>query len=37
MVEETIKLKAKELEDKYNINYYESLQRLMFERILERI
>lgn len=37
MVEETIKLKAKEFEDKYNINYYESLQRFMFERILERI
>ncbi len=37
MVEEKIKLKAKELEDKYNINYYESLQRFMFERILERI
>ena len=37
MVEEAIKLKAKELEDKYNINYYELLQRLMFERILERI
>ena len=33
MVEEKIKLKAKELEDKYNINYYESLQRFMFERI----
>ena len=37
MVEEKIKLKAKELEEKYNINYYESLQRFMFERILERI
>ena len=37
MVEEKIKLKAKELEDMYNINYYESLQRFMFERILERI
>ncbi len=37
MVEEKIKLKAKEFEDKYNINYYESLQRFMFERILERI
>ncbi len=37
MVEEKIKLKAKELEDKYNLNYYESLQRFMFERILERI
>jgi predicted nucleotidyltransferase component of viral defense system len=37
MVEEKIKLKAKELEEKYNLNYYESLQRFMFERILERI
>lgn len=37
MVEGKIKLKAKELEDKYNLNYYESLQRFMFERILERI
>lgn len=37
MVEEKIKLKAKELEDKYNLNYYESLQKFMFERILERI
>lgn len=37
MVEERIKLKAKELEEKYNLNYYESLQRFMFERILERI
>lgn len=37
MVEEKIKLKARELEDKYDINYYESLQRFMFERILERI
>ena len=37
MVEEKIKLKAKELEDKYNLNYYESLQRFMFERVLERI
>ena len=37
MVEENFKLKAKELEDKYNLNYYESLQRFMFERILERI
>lgn len=37
MVEEKIKIKAKELEDKYNISYYESLQRFMFERILERI
>lgn len=37
MVEETIKLKAKELENKYNMNYYEALQRFMLERILERI
>lgn len=37
MVEEKVKLKAKELEYKYNLNYYESLQRFMFERILERI
>ncbi len=29
--------KAKELEEKYNIKYYEALQRFMFERILERI
>ena len=31
MVEETIKLKAKELENKYNMNYYEALQRFMLE------
>ena len=37
MVEEKMKLKAKELEDKYKLNYYESLQRFMFERTLERI
>ena len=37
MVEEKIKLKVQELEDKYKLNYYESLQRFMFERILERI
>ena len=37
MVEETIKLKAKELENKYNMNYYEALQRFMLERVLERI
>ena len=37
MVVEKIKLKARELEEKYNLNYYESLQRFMFERILERI
>ncbi len=29
--------KAKELEEKYNIKYYETLQRFMFERVLERI
>ena len=29
--------KAKELEEKYNIKYYEALQRFMFERILVRI
>lgn len=29
--------RAKELEKKYNIKYYEALQRFMFERILERI
>lgn len=29
--------KAKEIEKKYNITYYEILQRFMFERILERI
>lgn len=29
--------KAKELEKKYNLEYYEVLQRFMFERILERI
>ena len=29
--------KAKELEGKYNIKYYEALQRFMFERVLERI
>ena len=29
--------KAKEFEKKYNLNYYEVLQRFMFERILERI
>ena len=28
---------AKELEEKYDIKYYEALQRFMFERILERI
>ena len=32
-----IKRLAKEMENKYNINYYEILQRYMFERILERI
>ena len=29
--------KAKEFEKKYNLNYYEVLQRFMFERILKRI
>ncbi len=29
--------KAKELEEKHNIKYYEALQRFMFERVLERI
>ena len=29
--------KAKELEEKYNIKYYETLQRFRFERVLERI
>lgn len=28
---------AKKIEDKYNLNYYEILQRYMFERVLERI
>lgn len=32
-----IKRKAKEIENKYELNYYEILQRYMFERILERI
>lgn len=30
-------IKAKELEQKYNLDHYEVLQRFMFERILERI
>lgn len=30
-------IKAKELEQKYNLEHYEALQRFMFERILERI
>lgn len=30
-------IKAKELEQKYNLDHYETLQRFMFERILERI
>ena len=34
---EDIKFKVKQLEKKYNMNYYELLQRYMFERILERI
>ena len=32
-----IKKLAKEIESKYELNYYEILQRYMFERILERI
>mgnify|MGYP002767505172 FL=1 len=32
-----IKRLAKELENKYDLNYYEILQRYMFERVLERI
>ena len=36
-MEEDIKFKVKQLEKKYNMNYYELLQRYMFERILERI
>ena len=32
-----IKILAKEIENKYDLNYYEILQRYMFERILERI
>lgn len=32
-----IKRKAKEIENKYELNYYEILQRYMFERVLERI
>lgn len=32
-----LKQKSKELERKYQLNDYELLQRLMFERILERI
>ena len=32
-----IKRLAKEIENKYNLNYYEILQRYMFERVLERI
>lgn len=34
---EFLKLKAKEIENKYNLDHYEVLQRFMFERILERI
>lgn len=30
-------IKAKKLEQKYNLDHYEALQRFMFERILERI
>lgn len=32
-----IKRKAKEIENKYELNYYEILQRYMFEKVLERI
>ena len=32
-----IKRLAKEIENKYDFNYYEILQRYMFERVLERI
>lgn len=32
-----VQVKAKEIEEKYNMTYYEVLQRFMFERILERI
>ena len=32
-----IKWLAKEMENKYDLNYYEILQRYMFERVLERI
>ena len=32
-----IKKLAKEIENKYDLNYYEIVQRYMFERILERI
>lgn len=32
-----LQVKAKALEEEYGINYYELLQRFMFERILERI
>lgn len=32
-----IKSMAKKIEGKYNLNYYEILQRYMFERVLERI
>ena len=32
-----IKRIAKEIENKYDLNYYEILQRYMFERVLERI
>lgn len=32
-----VKSIAKEMENKYSLNYYEMLQRFMFERVLERI
>ena len=34
---EFLKMKSKEIENKYNLDHFESLQRFMFERILERI
>lgn len=32
-----VQVKAKEIQEKYNMTYYEVLQRFMFERILKRI
>ena len=37
MVNSNFLIKTKELEEKYNLDHYEVLQRFMFERILERI
>lgn len=34
---ETLQSKIKQIEKEHNLNYYELLQRFMFERILERI